>query len=72
MNNLKAVNAHKETVRDLSFSPTDGKYASCSDDGTIKIWSFADAIEERVLTGKCFVLSCSGVGWIVFGFRFGC
>lgn len=38
MNNLKIVNAHKETVRDLSFSPNDSKFASCSDDGTIKIW----------------------------------
>jgi polyadenylation factor subunit 2 len=51
MNNLKVVQAHKESVRDLTFSPTDSKFASCSDDGTIKIWSFANALEERVLTG---------------------
>lgn len=51
MNNLKILQAHKETVRDLTFSPTDGKFASCSDDGTIKIWSFGEAVEERVLSG---------------------
>lgn len=51
MNNLKKIVAHKEPVRDISFSPNDTKFATCSDDGTIKIWDFAEAIEERALTG---------------------
>ncbi|KAJ3304100.1 hypothetical protein HDV03_003086 [Kappamyces sp. JEL0829] len=50
MNNLKAIQGHRESVRDLVFSPTDTKFASCSDDGTIKIWDFTEAAEERVLT----------------------
>lgn len=33
------------------FSPTDTKFATCSDDGSIKIWSFADAVEEQTLKG---------------------
>jgi len=40
----------------ISFSPTDTKFASCSDDGSIKVWSFADAQEERVLTGMLIIL----------------
>lgn len=43
-----------------SFSPSDARFATCSDDGTIKIWNFHEGIEERTLTGKqhlnfCFV-----------------
>ena len=31
--------AHKEAIRRVSFCPTDAKFASCSDDGTVS--SFA-------------------------------
>jgi polyadenylation factor subunit 2 len=58
MNNLKAVQAHKEVVRDISFSPTDSKFASCSDDGTIKIWAFGEGAEERQLTGHGWDVKC--------------
>ena len=34
------------------FSPTDNKFASCSDDGTVKIWDFYRCQEERVLRGS--------------------
>ena len=51
MNNLKKIQAHKEPVRDISFAPFDSKFATCSDDGSIKIWDFNEAIEERCLTG---------------------
>ncbi|KAL4199064.1 hypothetical protein AMTRI_Chr03g49300 [Amborella trichopoda] len=37
MNNVKSNKfAHKESVHDLSFSRTDLKFFSCSDDGTVK------------------------------------
>lgn len=52
MNCLKILpGAHKEPVRSVAFSPNDSKFASCSDDGTIKIWDFGAATEERCLTG---------------------
>jgi len=51
MNNAKAFEAHREAVRDVSFAPSDQKFASCSDDGTLKIWDFAQCREERVLEG---------------------
>lgn len=41
-----------------SFSPTDHKFASCSDDGTIKIWSFSEALEESTLTGHGWDVKC--------------
>src|SRR5687767_11500144 len=51
MNNIKSFLAHKEAVRDVKFSRTDLKMATCSDDVTIKIWDFATAQEEVTLTG---------------------
>ncbi|CAG8557879.1 5565_t:CDS:10 [Funneliformis mosseae] len=51
MNNLKMIEGHKEAIRDLSFAPTDTKFATCSDDGTIKIWDFNEGIEEKSLSG---------------------
>lgn len=40
-----------------SFSPSDTKLATCSDDATIRIWDFNGAREERMLTGM-HVISC--------------
>lgn len=51
MNNVKANKGHKEAIRDLSFSSTDLKFCSCSDDGAVKVWDFARCQEERSLAG---------------------
>lgn len=51
LNNLKILQAHREAVRDVTFAPTDMKFATASDDGTIRVWNFNEGIEERVLTG---------------------
>ncbi len=61
MNNLKAFRAHDENVRDLSFSCTDAKFASCSDDNTVKVWDFVRSIQERVLEGHGWDVRC--VDW---------
>lgn len=62
MNNLTAWQAHREAVRDISFSPDDRRFATASDDSTIKIWAFDESKEESVLTGEsqlnCFLLHC--------------
>ena len=51
MNCLTEWNAHREAVRGITFSPNDGRFASASDDSTVKIWAFEERREERVLTG---------------------
>ena len=51
MNNLTAWQGHREAIRGLSFSPNDGRFATASDDSTIRIWDFEESREERVLTG---------------------
>lgn len=61
MNNVKMFQAHKEAVRCVSFSPTDAKFASCSDDGTVRVWDFFTCVEERVLRGHGSDVKC--VAW---------
>jgi len=61
MNNVKAFQAHKEALRGLSFCPTDHKFASCSDDGSVRVFDFAVCVEERILKGHGADVKC--VDW---------
>lgn len=61
MNNAKAFQAHNEAVRDISFCPTDLKFATCSDDVTIKIWDFARCEAEKTLQGHGGDVKC--ISW---------
>ncbi|KAF8553755.1 WD40 repeat-like protein [Imleria badia] len=58
MNNLNAWPGHREAIRGLSFSPNDGRFATASDDATIRIWAFEESREERVLTGHGWDVKC--------------
>jgi len=58
MNNLTARPAHREAVRGLSFSPDDERFATASDDSTVRVWSFAESREERILTGHGWDIKC--------------
>ena len=58
MNNLTAWAAHREAVRGLSFSPDDARFATASDDSTVRVWSFAESREERILTGHGWDVKC--------------
>ncbi|XP_049770252.1 uncharacterized protein LOC126108925 isoform X2 [Schistocerca cancellata] len=58
MNNVKMFQAHKEAIRGLSFSPTDHKFVTCSDDGTLRIWDFMRCHEERILRGHGADVKC--------------
>ncbi|XP_058455532.1 pre-mRNA 3' end processing protein WDR33 [Malaya genurostris] len=58
MNNVKMFQAHKEPIRGISFSPSDTKFASCSDDGTVRVWDFLRCQEERVLRGHGADVKC--------------
>lgn len=58
MNNVKEFKGHDEAVRGLTFSPTDTKFASCSDDRKIKIWDFAKCTAETELVGHNWDVKC--------------
>ena len=34
-----------------SFAPSDNKFTTCSDDGTVRIWDFQKCHEEKTLRG---------------------
>eukprot|EP01138_Halocafeteria_seosinensis_P006783 gb/GECG01006936.1/.p1 GENE.gb/GECG01006936.1/~~gb/GECG01006936.1/.p1 ORF type:complete len:335 (+),score=24.45 gb/GECG01006936.1/:1-1005(+) len=61
MNPNEAIEAHKDAVRDLSFSPTDSKFCSCSDDGSVKVWDFWHVKQDIELTGHGWDVKC--VDW---------
>jgi polyadenylation factor subunit 2 len=45
----------------LSFCPTDMKFATCSDDVTIKIWDFMRCQDEKTLSGHGWDVKC--ISW---------
>lgn len=51
-NNVKMQRAHSEVMRDIAWSPNDSKFATCSDDGSVKVWSFASMTEETSFSGR--------------------
>jgi len=59
MNNLKTFLGHEECVRDLTFCRTNIKFASCSDDTTVKIWDFETCTAERILAGHGADVKCA-------------
>ncbi|KAG1650080.1 pre-mRNA 3' end processing protein WDR33 [Nymphon striatum] len=51
MNNVKMFQAHKEAIRGISFCPTDTKFVTCSDDGTVRLMDFFRCYEEKIFRG---------------------
>ncbi|CAG0907666.1 unnamed protein product, partial [Cyprideis torosa] len=41
-----------------SFSPTDGKFATGSDDGSVRVWDFNSTQEEKILRGHGSDVKC--------------
>ncbi|KAJ7460856.1 WD40-repeat-containing domain protein [Mycena galericulata] len=60
MNNLAAWQGSKsgEAIRGLSFSPDDRRFATASDDSSVRIWSFQERRIERILTGHGWDVKC--------------
>jgi polyadenylation factor subunit 2 len=58
MNNMKMFQAHKEPIQGHSFSPTDLKFVTCSDDGTLRVWDFMQCYGEQTLRGHGADVKC--------------
>lgn len=48
---VKSTSAHQESVRQIAFAKTDLKFATASDDGTVRVWDFARVTSDHVLSG---------------------
>ena len=57
MNNLMGWqgSSSREAIRGISFSPDDRRFATASDDSSVRIWSFAESNVESVLTSRFLV-----------------
>lgn len=64
MNNVLAIDAHRESVRGISFSPGDTRWISGSDDSTIKMFNTERAVEEATFKGHGWDVKC--VQWHPF------
>ncbi|KAJ7221550.1 WD40-repeat-containing domain protein [Mycena pura] len=60
MNNLAAWqgSSSHEAIRGLSFSPDDSRFATASDDSSVRIWSFQERRVESILTGHGWDVKC--------------
>ncbi|KIL68516.1 hypothetical protein M378DRAFT_158317 [Amanita muscaria Koide BX008] len=60
MNNLTAWQGSnsREAIRGLSFSSDDRRFATASDDSSVRIWSFQESRVESVLTGHGWDVKC--------------
>ncbi|KAF8898228.1 WD40-repeat-containing domain protein [Gymnopilus junonius] len=60
MNNLTAWQGSpsREAIRGISFSPDDRRFATASDDSSVRLWSFAESRVESVLTGHGWDVKC--------------
>ena len=54
----KIFQAHDRSCRALSFAPTDAKFATCSDDKTVRVWDFKTQKEDAKLDGHGWDVKC--------------
>lgn len=52
MNNVTEIRAHHNLISDLSFAPTDKKFVTASDDGTLGLFDFETQTRERSCEGQ--------------------
>ncbi|WRT65605.1 uncharacterized protein IL334_002550 [Kwoniella shivajii] len=61
LTNIHGFQGHREACHDVSWSPNDERFVSGGDDGLVKIWSYREAREEKVLSGHGWDVRC--VDW---------
>lgn len=49
--NFHNVQAHKDTIRDITVSPSSLKFCTCADDSLAKVWDMRSGKEERTFMG---------------------
>ena len=60
-NNVKAIQAHNEPIRDIAFAPNDSKFVTACDDHLLKIFDFAGGLDESTLAGHTW--DAKSVDW---------
>ncbi|WWD16609.1 hypothetical protein CI109_101037 [Kwoniella shandongensis] len=61
LTNIHGFQGHREACHGISWSPNDERFVTGGDDGLVKIWSYREAREEKVLSGHGWDVRC--VDW---------
>ncbi|XP_068381046.1 WD repeat-containing protein 90 [Eschrichtius robustus] len=59
---IRLISGHRSKVNEVVFSPSESHCATCSDDGSVRVWSVASMellIQFQVLSQSCLCLSWS-------------
>lgn len=56
--NFQTIQAHKESICDISVAPSGQKFVSCADDSHAKVWDLKTGEEERAFTGHGWDVKC--------------
>ncbi|XP_032316537.1 WD repeat-containing protein 90 isoform X8 [Camelus ferus] len=60
--NTRLISGHRSQVNEVVFSPSESHCATCSDDGSVRVWSLASMellIQFQVLSQSCLCLAWS-------------
>ena len=58
LTNIHGFQGHREACHGAAWSPNDEKFVTGGDDGLVKIWSYREAREEKVLSGESYESPC--------------
>lgn len=56
--NSQNLQAHKDSLREISMAPTGQKFCTCADDSSAKVWDFKTLQEERQFAGHGWDVKC--------------
>ncbi|XP_057682899.1 WD repeat-containing protein 90 isoform X2 [Corythoichthys intestinalis] len=61
---IRLVSGHKNKVNDLAFQPDESHFATCSEDGSLRVWSIPS--NELVVQFQVLNQACTCVSWSPF------
>ncbi|XP_077482569.1 WD repeat-containing protein 90 [Stigmatopora argus] len=61
---IRLVSGHKHKVTDLAFQPDESHFATCSEDGSLRVWSIPG--NELVVQFQVLNQACTCVSWSPF------
>uniref|UniRef100_A0A8C6VLB6 WD repeat domain 90 n=1 Tax=Naja naja TaxID=35670 RepID=A0A8C6VLB6_NAJNA len=61
---IRLISGHKNKVSEVAFSPGESHFATCAEDGSVRVWSLASlelVVQFQVLNQSCLCLAWSPV-----------
>ncbi|XP_042336753.1 WD repeat-containing protein 90 isoform X3 [Sceloporus undulatus] len=59
---IRLISGHKNKVNEVTFSPSESHFATCGEDGSVRVWSLASmelVVQFQVLNQSCLCLAWS-------------